>query len=387
MDRRHLIIFIGAALGPLGGNAVVTLIPVLETTFGINEAIAALSITFFMVPFTIFQLFSGPISDLYDRNKTVLIGFLLYGLGSIFCAISPNIELFLISRIIQGFGFAWISPVSVAILGDITPHQNRGIAMGWFGAAITAGIATGPLLGGFLAPIWRWAFILFFILSIVIGVMFWIIFRKQRYEIEKGSFSEIIPKLKMGFTNNNILFLSISGFLIFFSYIGVITFLTDALNQPPFSMEIWLPGIIIASSGFSGIVTSPFAGYAVDRFGRKRIAIVGMLITMSALFMLIFSNSYIVFILLFILLGCGNAIIWAALTTLSVELLPASERGTASSIFNFFRFFGYALAPVIIAPIYGMFGMIPLYIIGGFIVMISLIFVQLIKPKLSIFKK
>jgi MFS family permease len=108
---------------------------------------------------------------------------------------------------------------------------------------------------------------------------------------------------------------------------------------------------------------------------------------MSALFMLIFSNSYIVFILLFILLGCGNAIIWAALTTLSVELLPASERGTASSIFNFFRFFGYALAPVIIAPIYGMFGMIPLYIIGGFIVMISLIFVQLIKPKLSIFKK
>jgi MFS family permease len=378
LDKRHVIIFIGAALGPLGGNAVVTLIPSLMKTYAINEALAASSITFFMVPFAIFQLFSGPISDIYDRNKTVLIGFLAYAMGSLFCALSTTIELFLASRIIQGLGFAWISPVSVAILGDITPWKKRGIAMGWFGTAITTGIATGPLLGGFFAPIWRWAFIIFFILSLVIGAAFWMIFKDQKYDIKKGSFSEIFPKLSKGLSNKNLQFLCVTGFLVFFSYIGVITFLTDALSKNPFHMDYWMPGVIIASSGFSGILASPLAGLAVDKYGRKVTAIVGLFISITILFCLTLSNSFELFILLFLILGCGNAIIWAALTTLSVELLPTHERGTASSLFNSFRFIGYALAPVTLASVYTLAGIKPLYIIGGFVIILCLPLIYLI---------
>ncbi len=379
LDRRHIIIFIGGAIGPLGGNAVVTIIPELEKTFAVNTALAASSITFFMIPFAIFQLFSGPISDLYDRNKAVLIGYILYALGSIFGALSLTIELFLISRLIQGLGFAWISPVSVAILGDITPRESRGIAMGWFGTAITTGIATGPLLGGFLAPIWRWAFIIFFILSIIIGSVFWLIFKNQTYKIEKGKVLDIFPKLKYGITNQGVLFLSLSGFLIFFSYIGVITFLTDALTSAPFSMKYWMPGIIIASSGFTGILSSPPAGLAVDKYGRKITAIAGMIVSMAALFSLTFSNSFITFVILFLILGSGNAILWAALITLSVELLPPSARGTSSSLFNSFRFFGYAMAPILLVPIYELYGIKPLYIIGGLNVVVCMLFVYLIK--------
>ncbi|WP_455393208.1 MFS transporter [[Eubacterium] cellulosolvens] len=382
LDRRHIIIFIGAALGPLGGNAVFTIIEELELSFGVNVAVATLSITFFMIPFAIFQLFSGPISDLYDRNKTVLIGFLSYALGSILCAISPNIELFLTSRVIQGLGFAWISPVSVAILGDITPREKRGYAMGWFGTAITTGIATGPLLGAFLADIWRWAFVIFFALSILIGAAFWIIFKDQKYDIVKGSFKEILPKLKFGISNSSVLFLSITGFLVFFSYIGVITFLTKALNQSPFFFEEVVSGFIIASSGISGIIASPIAGLAVDKFGRKKTAVVGLLISMSALFCLTISNSFFTFVLLFLVLGCGNAVIWAALTTLAVELLPSHARGTSSSLFNSFRFFGYALAPILLASIYGLYGIKLLYIIGGLIMLVGIMFVYWIKLRL-----
>jgi MFS family permease len=379
LDKRHIIIFIGGALGPLGGNAVITIIPELQDTFNVNEAIAATSITFFMIPFAIFQLFSGPISDLYNRNKTVLAGFLLYGVGSIFGAISPNIELFLGARVIQGLGFALISPVSIAILGDITPFKSRGLAMGWFGTAITAGIATGPLLGGFLAPIWRWAFVLFFVLAILIGGIFWIIFKEQKYKIKKGSLNDILPQLKLGFANRNVLFVSLAGLLVFFSYIGVITFLTDELTGQSFDMEYWMPGVIIAFSGFAGIFISPIAGIAVDRFGRRNTGFIGILLTMSALFLLVLSNSFFTFVLLFIILGCGNAIIWAALMTLSVEVLPSYARGTSSSIFNFSRFFGYAMAPITLAIVFTKFGITPLYIIGGLLVLVCIPLVSLIK--------
>ncbi len=397
-DRRHLIIFIGAALGPLGGNAVVTILTELQSSFNIDAAFAALSISFFMIPFAIFQLFSGPISDLYDRNKTVVIGFLFYAIGSLICAFSIDFTIFLSARVIQGLGFALISPVSVAILGDITPFKSRGMAMGWFGTAITTGIATGPLLGGFLAKLWQWAFILFFILSIVIAVAFWLIFRKQVYNFKNNginsslnendivkndsknvsSMQEVFNQLKIGFNTRNVIIISITGFFIFFSYIGVITFLTNALEIPPFYFKPDVVGIIIASSGFSGIITSPFAGAAVDRFGRPRTACIGMLISMLALFTLTISNSFFLFIILFIILGCGNAIIWAALTTLSVEVLEKHARGTSSSIFNFARFFGYAIAPIVLAPIFIKFGIISLYLIGGSLVLFSIPIINLI---------
>ena len=381
LDKRHLIIFIGGAIGPLGGNAVITILTQLERTYDVDVSVAALSVPFFMLPFAIFQLFSGPISDLYDRNKTVIAGFLLYALGSLFAAFAPNIELFLAMRVVQGLGFALISPVSVAILGDITPFESRGMAMGWFGTAITFGIAVGPLLGGFLAHIWRWAFILFSILSLIIGALFWVIFRKQKYDIKKGTFSDIVPQLKFGFSNKNVILLSLTGFFVFFSYMGVITFLTNALNQEPFKMNEALVGIIIASSGFAGIFASPFAGLAVDKVGRLRTAMVGMIISMAALLFLTLSNSLMTFIILFIFLGCGNAIIWAALITLSVEVLPPYARGTSSSIFNFSRFFGYAMAPIMLAWLFTSYGIIPLFIIGGFFILACIPIINLIKLK------
>lgn len=53
----------------------------------------------------------------------------------------------------------------VAILGDITTKEDRGKAMGMLGASITAGIASGPLIAGFLAGIgWRYV-------SLILGII------------------------------------------------------------------------------------------------------------------------------------------------------------------------------------------------------------------------
>ena len=162
---------------------------------------------------------------------------------------------------------------------------------------------------------------------------------------------------------------------------GVITYLTNELENRPFEFSTALVGIIIASSGFSGIVASPVAGLAVDRFGRTKTATIGMLFSMPALFLLVLSNSFIMFVLLFIMLGCGNAIIWAALITLSVEVLPERARGTSSSIFNFFRFLGYAMALILLAGLFSGFGIKPLYFVGGLLVLISIPIINMISIK------
>jgi len=383
LSKKHVTIYIAGFTGPLVGNAILALIPSLKTSFNVDATQVLLAIPFFMLPFAFFQLFSGTISDIYDRKKTVIFGFSVYAFGSFLCALSVTNEMFLTCRIIQGFGFGFTGPVLVAMLGDITNEQNRGKAMGVYGAAITAGIAMGPLIAGFLADIdWRYAFYLFGTFAIVITALFWTVFRKHRFIQRKGSFSfkEIFAQIRSVISQKNVSLLCIAGFLGFLTFIGTISFTSDILSLPPFSMRNQEIGIILASAGVAGIISSPFAGILTHKIGRKRTAIIGFIIVIGSLSFLSFADSFQMYILLFAVLGSGTAVVWAPLLTLSVELVP-QKRGTVSSVFNSFRFFGYALAPLLLFSVYIAVGIEMVYVLGIFFAILSIILVYLIKGK------
>jgi MFS family permease len=287
--------------------------------------------------------------------------------------------MFLISRTILGIGFALISPVLVEILGDITTGENRGAAMGFFGSAITAGIASGPLIAGFLVEFsWRYVFFVFSGLSFLSGGVFWAAFREYSFQVKGGSFADVLRQIMSVTYNRNVLLLSTVGFLVFFAFIGVISFISDFLTLPPLLMKERQVGIVLASSGIAGIIASPFAGVLVDRVGRKQTAVYGFLITGATLVLLNFAQDFYTFVLLLLLFGCGTAGIWASLLTMSTEILP-DMRGTVSSVFNSARFFGYALAPIILIPIYNTSGINVIYLIGTLIAILSILLVRKIK--------
>jgi DHA1 family multidrug resistance protein-like MFS transporter len=378
-DLKILSIYLGVFVGPLSGNAVLALIPSLKSAFGVEVGEVLLSIPFFMFPFAFLQLFSGALSDRYDRRVIVGIGFLIYTLGSFLCGISTSISMFLLSRTVLGIGFALVSPVLVAILGDITTRENRGRAMGFFGSAITAGIASGPLFAGFMAEIsWRYVFFSFSGLSLLAGVFFHLVFRGHSFQTKDGSFMDVLGQIKSVMHDRNVALLSTIGFLVFFAFIGVISFVSDFLTLPPLLMKEREVGIILASSGTAGIIASPFAGELVDRIGRRPTAIYGFLITGATLVMMNFAQSFSAFVLLLFIFGTGTAFIWSSLLTISVEILP-QMRGTVSSVFSSARFFGYAFAPIVLIPIYNATGIGIIYIIGTCIALLSIPLVRKIK--------
>lgn len=364
-DLRTYSIYFGGFVGPLSGNAVLTLIPSLKSAFDADVGQVLLSIPFFMFPFAFLQLFSGTLSDRYDRRKIVLLGFLIYAFGSFLCGISNSISMFLVSRIVLGTGFAFVGPVLVAILGDITSHGHRGRAMGFFGSAITAGIALGPLIAGLLAETnWRYVFFVFSALSLSAGIFFWTVFRDHPFQRKGGSFADDLSKIRFVIFDRNVVILSAVGALMFFAFISVISFISDFLSLPPLMMNERQVGMILASSGVAGIIASPFAGAFVDKIGRKKTATYGLLTTAISLTLLNFADSFYTFVFLLLILGCGTAFIWASLLTISVEVLP-SMRGTVSSVFNSARFFGYALAPIVLLPIYSASNINVIYLTGA----------------------
>ncbi len=355
MNAKQFVIMLAGFAGPLSGNAVLALVPTLGGIFGVSPTTILVSVPVFMLPFATLQIFSGALSDV-NRRLAIYFGFSSYAAGALLCTLTVNFEIFLAGRLMQGIGFAFVNPVITAILGDIVPPQARGSAMGILGASTTAGIALGPLLAGAAAGLdWRLAFYAFATLAIVVIVLFSIVFAGFEFHTSYG-INNIVSKLIATVNDRNMEALMACGFLTFFSYIAAMSFISAELSALNFDDATI--GLVISSAGVAGIVSSPIAGRLADRLGRRATALIGYAIVASALALLSVADraNFPIDVALFFLLGIGTAHVWSSLLTLSVEVLP-NLRGTATSLFNSARFFGYASSPVVLAPVFVNYGM------------------------------
>ncbi|HUY74740.1 MAG TPA: MFS transporter [Candidatus Dormibacteraeota bacterium] len=122
---------------------------------------------------TVLLVTFGRIADMFGRVRIYNIGFVVFTLGSLLCAVTPSggttgaIEL-IAFRMVQGVGGACLFANSIAILTDAFPAQQRGFSLGINQIAFIAGNVVGVVLGGILAAInWR----LDFLISVPVGVV------------------------------------------------------------------------------------------------------------------------------------------------------------------------------------------------------------------------
>ena len=376
MNKKLLVIYLCAFIGPLGGNAVLALIPTLKGAFGVHEAEVLLAITLFMLPFAVGQLFSGAIARVYNYQNTMVAGYIIYAMGSIVTAGSQNITIFLASRVIQGIGFALVSPVTVAIIGDLTEPRTRGRHMGLLNAAIGGGIFLGPIMaGGFALFDWRYTFYALALLAICIAYLFWFTFKDMAFQRSTASIKALGTEYKSVIKNPRVIMLCTAGFLTFFSLIGVISFTVDFASKPPLSLLEYQLGIILASSGLAQIILALPGGVIVDWIGRARTAFIGFSFAAVIAFMFIFADSHIHFVVLAGMIGFASVLIWAVLVTLSVEIMQ-DKKIYVTSLFNSLRFFGYAAGPVLLVGIYTGINITAVYLICAFTFAVNILLLK-----------
>jgi len=352
-----LPLYIGAALGPLGGFGVVTLLPVLAGEWSVDFGTASLAISFYMVPFIIVQIFSGSIAQLFDTRKALRFGFGTYALGCVACGLSHDPGIFFFSRAVQGLGAGFLTPIIMALIGELVPEQHVGKAMGGLGVAYTVGVTLGPLFSGIIEVRHGWPFFFYFlaILAFIAGMLYLISSSPAGKRKEKGGvLLEILPLLRQALMRPGVTYLSLAAFSLFFAYIGIMTFTADHLKT-----NIQLPsdqvGAVLSITGLSGIIVSPVAGLLGDRFGRQLVFLAGTAImVMSIILMLVLSYSLLSSFILFLFLGTGAATAWTSLNTMAVQV-SASMRKPVTSVYNATKFAGYGVAPAVLSMVYGAF--------------------------------
>ena len=103
---------------------------------------------------------SGKMSDRFGRRPLMVIGLVLFLIGSVLAGMSQSMEMLIVCRCIQGIGGGIIVPVCTAAVADLYPPEDRGKMQGILGASYGIGSGLGPLVGGFICSYisWRWVF-------------------------------------------------------------------------------------------------------------------------------------------------------------------------------------------------------------------------------------
>jgi EmrB/QacA subfamily drug resistance transporter len=110
----------------------------------------------------------GRLGDLFGLKKIFLFGFLIFTIGSLFCGLSNNLTLLIISRSIQGIGASVLYALTPAMVPRFLPAEIRGQAFGVLATVAALGIILGAPVGGLITAYLSWHWI--FIINVPVGI-------------------------------------------------------------------------------------------------------------------------------------------------------------------------------------------------------------------------
>jgi EmrB/QacA subfamily drug resistance transporter len=342
-------------------------------------------ITGYTLMMTIFLVLLGRLADLYGRVRLYNLGFAIFTVGSLFCALSRNGEQLIIFRFLQGAGASLLYANSGAIITDAFPRNELGMGLGINIMSVNLGAITGYTLGGIIITYFGWRSI--FLLNLPIGIIGTILGYLNLKEIGTKPFgqkfdyagsilyciglSTILLALTMGdpLSIRNIAIL-VCGLALFVAVIfvelrqkyptldltlfkirqfalgNIAGFLNGiGFSCGPFLRSLYLQLILGYSAAKTGLllipmeiivfIISPISGKLSDKYGSQVLSSAGLALNAAALFWFSTLNqksSYAEVLVSLILFGFGMATFFSPNSSAVMGSVTSEKRGIANGI-------------------------------------------------------
>jgi DHA2 family multidrug resistance protein len=134
---------------------------------GVDEA--AWVLTSYIVANAIIIPLTGWCGAYFGRKRFFIFSILLFVSGSLMAGASPNLQMLVFCRVLQGLGGGAMMPMSQAILMETFPPDQQAVAMSVWGMGMMIGPVGGPILGGWITDNYSWRWI--FYINVPIGVI------------------------------------------------------------------------------------------------------------------------------------------------------------------------------------------------------------------------
>src|SRR5947207_491757 len=158
-------------LAALDQTIVATALPTIGREF---QDVTNLSwvITAYLLASTAVAPVFGTLCDIYGRRAMIITALSLFVVGSVVCALAPNMPVLILARGLQGLGGGGIMPVVQTVISDVVSPRERGQYQAYFSGVWMAAGLLGPVLGGVFAEHLHWSMIFWINVPLAVGALF-----------------------------------------------------------------------------------------------------------------------------------------------------------------------------------------------------------------------
>lgn len=131
-------------------------VPSIREEFGASEGQVGWVITGYLLVYAVGIPLYGRVSDLFSLKRTFAFGLVVFAVGSLFCALAPNLLFLVFGRVVQAAGGAAVPALASATVAKVLAPGERGAALGLIFSSVGVGAAVGPVLGGVADSVAGW---------------------------------------------------------------------------------------------------------------------------------------------------------------------------------------------------------------------------------------
>ncbi|KAJ5424141.1 Major facilitator superfamily domain general substrate transporter [Penicillium cf. griseofulvum] len=250
----------------------------LDTT----PTVANLSLALYLLAMAFTPIWWSALSEKYGRRTIYLLSFSLFLVFSCISAVSVNITMLIVFRVLSGGAAASVQSVGAGTVADIWDPKMRGKAMGVFQLGPLCGPGLAPVIGGALTQGLGWRSTLWF-LTIFGGVMLLLIFlclpetsakRERKPQTEGQKNTNIVVKVFMAIFGpfkalallrfQPVVVVIWSGVIAFFAMYIMNVSLQAVFEKPPYNFTILEVGLVYLAPTIGYAISSIFGGRWID---------------------------------------------------------------------------------------------------------------------------
>jgi EmrB/QacA subfamily drug resistance transporter len=382
--------------------------PRLTAVFQTEPSVVMWVTVAYLMVSTAIMIIIGRLGDLFGRKRIFILGLTIFTIGLLLCSLSQSIIQLILSRIVQGVGGGIILAVIVAIITGAFPDNERGKAIGILEAVISAGVLTGPVLGGVLLEAIGWRAIFYVRVPVgVIGlIMAFTLLREQKVPMarptvdlwgavtlfggiacwlfffnlgERFGLLSWLPLMLMGggvillilffvqerrsqqpivdlnlfrdrlFAGGN------ASFAIMSFSLAALIFLAPFYLMDGVGFSALETGSLIAVASVMSLFIGPLSGWLSDKIGTRVLRPLG--ITLISISLIVFSRLGIEsgmsdVALGFVILGIGLGMFNPTTQSSIMGIVPQNRLGTAAAMMNTIRQIGVSVGTTVAGVIF-----------------------------------
>lgn len=247
------------------------LLPMLTQVFHAGREAVSLTVTVASLGVAISAPLAGILADKIGRRKVIVWSAFLLALAALGTSTAANLTQLIAWRFLQGVFTPGVFAVTVAYINDEWRDAGAGRVVAAYISGTVSGGFSSRIVSGIVAShsTWPHVFLVLGGLSLLLAVVIamWLPEERRRAPAGEGfRWSAVKAHLE----NGPLLATFSVGFCVLFSLVGVFTYVTFHLAATPYSLS---PGALgsIFFAYLGGVVVTPMAGRAIDRFGHRTV--------------------------------------------------------------------------------------------------------------------